>query len=157
MPYAIQIHIGIPAAAFSEASRGVANKALHEHSPELAEMERHSIEGRTPYRTGALRDAASAKPYKSEHSRSLVKLYYNDEPQLFEWHRVYAQYQEGPPMGHTTYTNDPRLMLYHVQDDDRAQIEAWAQQTVQTALDEWTAGAQAEADAAAAVGEAEAL
>src|SRR5262245_56013487 len=99
--------IGIPEdiykAMFEEAADDMIGKKLHERSGELAQFELSNIRRRTPRRTGALWDSAGAKPHKEPSNRSLATLYYEDEPQLFEWQRVYSIYQEGPPLGIETY------------------------------------------------------
>jgi hypothetical protein len=145
-PNILSLKIGLPKEAFRRASaKGAVNRALHEHSDELASFELTNIRNRTPRRFGALRESAGATAYKNPSDRRLAQLYYDDEPQLFEWGRVYSVYQEGEPMGLSTYTNPPHQMLYHVGDEDASQIEEWAARVSQTALDEWTAGAQSEA------------
>jgi hypothetical protein len=106
------------------------NAALHLHSPELATDELQRVRDRTPYLTGALRSAAEARSYQGATSRQLVKIWYSDEPQLFEWNRVYVAYQEGPPLGLSTYTNPPRLMLQQAPAVDTPAIQAWADQVV---------------------------
>jgi hypothetical protein len=145
----IRIKIGIPAASFNEATKGLISAALHAHSQELADLERPKVRGRTPVRYGALRESLNLKAYPSPKSRALIKIWYDDEPQLFEWHRVYSYYQEYLPLGKSTYTPNKAQMLFHVTDEDAPGIEEWASRVGQTALDEWTAQAQAEADAAA--------
>lgn len=149
MPLKLSIKIGIPWASFNEATKGLINVALHKHSPELGLMERISVRGRTPRLYGALKESVSSQDSKRRKTGPLTTLYFDDEPQLFEWHRVYAKYQEGPPIGIPGYTatGAPRHMLYDVLSEDANQIEEWAVRVAQTALDEWTAQAQAEADA----------
>lgn len=125
----IQVSEGLLQAA---ADRGALMRALHRRTPTLAPELETDLRGRTPKRTGALREAASSRANRSA-GPTLVTLYYDDEPQVVEWHRVYVAYQEGPPLGLATYTNGPRHMLYDTPEHDGERIETWAED----ALREW--------------------
>jgi hypothetical protein len=114
-------------------------EALHGNSAVLALEEAQRVRERTPVLTGALRSAVNYTNYTNPRSRQLVKVWYEDEPQLFTWKRVYAAYQEGPPLGLSTYTNAPHQMLYGAETEDAGAIQQWADETL----------AQAEAEAEA--------
>lgn len=96
-------------------------------APELAQIEQFNVTKRTLDRakdTGALADSVT---YALGQGRPvLATIYYAAGPQVRQWERVYAPYQEGPPEGLATYTNPPRHMLYDAQTEDTDQIEQWA-------------------------------
>lgn len=95
------------------------------HAPALASMEHTRIAGRTPERTGTL--VLSLTQEVNPDKDTLARLYFDPDAQLAgPWHRVYAKYQEGPPLGHTTYTNPPRWMVFNTLLDDLPLIRAWA-------------------------------
>jgi hypothetical protein len=100
-------------------------EVLHARTPDLRDMEVSNIQDRTPVRTGALQSSIDGIPYLDSGTDDLVFLFANDQPQLSEWGRVYAPYQEGPDLGLHTYTNPPRLMFASVLTDDIPQIEQW--------------------------------
>ncbi len=113
--------------------------ALHGNSAVLALEEAQRVRDRTPVLTGALRSSVDYRNYPKRTSKQLVKVWYEDEPQLFTWKRVYVDYQEGPPLGLSTYTNAPHQMLYRAEAEDAGAIQQWADETL----------AQAEAEAEA--------
>lgn len=114
---------------------------LHEHAQEIADTILAQIEGRTPVDTGALQEDET---YRLGASKStLVTWYVGEDYQLAEWNRVYAPYQEGPPLGKTTDTNGPHQMFALVATDDLPLIQSWADAAVAEALDGMTAEANA--------------
>lgn len=126
--------------------------ALRQASPQIGEEIADRIRDRArPYiRRGALYDSIDYLPYTGGVSGSrevnLVRWYADDAPQINDWGRVYAEYQEGPPLGKTTYTNDPRHLFYGVETDDAPAIQDWADQVVEQSLNDLAAQAQAEAE-----------
>lgn len=130
MPNSVSVNVTVSGSFLSPEE---VNKALHAASDELGDMEVGRVLERTPRDTGALRDSLSYRPYPNPKSKQLVKLWFDDEPQLFEWGRVYDPYQEGPPLGLSTYTNPPHQMLYLAETEDASAIQAWADEAVRQA------------------------
>jgi hypothetical protein len=94
-------------------------------APELASMEHTNITGREPEDTGTLIISTTQEVNPDENT--LVRIYTDPDTQLSgPWSRVYAQYQEGPPLGHTTYTRTTPHFFYDVLTDDLPDISAWA-------------------------------
>lgn len=110
-------------------------RSLHDHSPELADLEYDAIYGRTPQRTGALAEGLTKIAYTSTNTDDLALIYFDDQTQIDEWGRVYAPYQEGGQFGLPTYTNPPREMIGSSLTDDIPQIQAWGENACQEALD----------------------
>lgn len=119
--------------------------ALHEHAEEIADTILHRIEDRTPVDTGALKEDETyvLGPDKA----TLVTWFVGDAYQLTEWNRVYAPYQEGPPLGIAGYTASgaPVRMFERVATDDQPLIQSWADAVVGEALNQLTLNAQANA------------
>lgn len=115
-------------------------QVLHDHSEEIAQPILDNIEARTPELTGALKEDET---YQLGSGNLLVEWYVGDAYQLAEWHRPYAVYQEGPPMGLETYTNDAHQMFFRVTTDDLPLIADWAQRTVQDAAESMIEAANA--------------
>jgi hypothetical protein len=124
---------------------------LHEHAEDIAKQVLARIEDRTPVDTGALKEdetyeLANGGPAKAT---PIVTWYVGSEYQEAEWSREYAAYQEGPPLGESTYTNGPHQMFFSVSTDDMPLIETWAmavvgeavEQCVQAAIADTTQGA----------------
>lgn len=109
-------------------------EVLRFHMDEIGDEVLDKIEARTPEWTGALKEDETWKPLRGDKG-SLLQWCVGDDYQLTEWGRVYAPYQEGEPLGLHTYTNGPRHFLLDVQSADLPEIEAWALQTVQEAVD----------------------
>lgn len=121
----ISVEMMVPS-ALQELKDGVGVIAnWHLHAAELADLEQETVRGRTPVLTGALKDSTAALANVSQSE--LVHVYYDDTLQLSTWHRIYAEYQEGPPLGTPTYTNGPREMLGRADPDDLPQIREWAE------------------------------
>lgn len=110
-------------------------KAWHEDSETLAALEVTNVKARTPVDTGALQASVDATN-NTGSGPVLAEVFFNEDNQLSAWDRVYAQYQEGPPLGLSTYTNDPHQMLYAAQSEDAPAIVAWAVMSGQRALDQ---------------------
>jgi len=108
-------------------------KRLQANAPELIAIEIPKIKARTPVLTGALRDDIEGIPYNT--GNDIAFFHTNDVAQLSQWGRVYAPYQEGPPLGLNTYTNPPRQMFYSVLTDDIPDIEVWGKHCVEEAID----------------------
>jgi hypothetical protein len=99
-------------------------------APEIASIEHTSITGRMPEDTGTL--ILSTTQEVNPDKNTLVRIYTDPDAQLSgPWNRVYAQYQEGPPLGHTTYTRQTPHFFYDVLTDDLPQIAAWAEASAQ--------------------------
>ena len=94
-------------------------------APSLAAMEHTSIVKREPEDTGTLVLATTQEVNPDKDV--LARIYTDPDAQLSgPWQRVYAQYQEGPPLGHTTYTRQTPHFFYRAATDDIEQIRAWA-------------------------------
>jgi hypothetical protein len=105
--------------------------ALHAHAPEIAAIINRRIEARTPRDTGALiEDEAYTVPGAGA---TLVTWFVGDDYQVAEWGRVYSAYQEGPPLGLSTYTPGEHQMYNRVGTDDLDIIGAWAQGVIELA------------------------
>lgn len=114
-------------------SYGEILKVLRFHLDEIGDPILKHIESRTPILTGALREDEDWKPLGGRGG--LIQWYVGDTYQLTEWGRVYAQYQEGKPLGARGYTRGPWHMFEKVTTDDLAEIGQWAEDTVQEAVD----------------------
>lgn len=108
--------------------------ALRRATATLAPLLATRVRGRTPRQTGALREDVTGDAYTSAVSGTrqvkLVDLYVESGAQVSEWGRVYAAYQEGPPLGLSTYTNGPHQMFARVATEDLGLIEGWAEAAV---------------------------
>lgn len=117
-------------------SYGEILKVLRFHMAEIGDEVLDKIEARTPYLTGALREDEAWRPMAGSGVRGgLLEWYIRDEYQLAEWGRFYAPYQEGPPLGLSTYTNGPRHFMLDVQSKDLPEISEWALDVVREAVD----------------------
>lgn len=138
----ISISISVPKTDGMDSKRIM--NALRKASPVLVEKLLPIIRARTPRDTGALREALEGKAYPSEVSGNresqLAQFWYDDQPQIDEWKRVYAPYQEGPELGLSTYTNEPRRMLQQIGTTDQDLIDQWAEAAIQEALDQMAHG-----------------
>jgi hypothetical protein len=103
-------------------------QALRGNTQELSSRLLQRIESRTPIATGALRE--SWEPLYPPSGPEILSIGPNPAPQELAWGRVYAQYQEGPPLGLPTYTNDPHQMLRQADPEDLPTIEEWADATI---------------------------
>ena len=100
-------------------------QAWRERAEEIAAIEHHNIEDRTPMDTGTLDE--SLTEVTNPDPQTIAEVYTNPDVQLSgPWERVYAQYQEGPPLGHTTYTHTTPHFFYDVLTEDLGEIAAWA-------------------------------
>lgn len=113
-------------------------QSLHNHAQDLIDLEVPLIRARSPYLTGALRDDIKGLPYTTGDDIAL--LYADNAAQLAQWGKVYAPYQEGPPLGLSTWTNPPHQMFASVLTEDIPVIEQWAVEAAQEALDQCTQG-----------------
>ena len=105
-------------------------KEWKQHAWEIEDLEHTSIQYRTPENTRTLID--SIKGETNPDKDTIMRIYTDSGVQASgPWHRVYAQYQEGPPLGTTTYTNSPRQMFFRAVSDDATQIATWAYTTAQ--------------------------
>jgi hypothetical protein len=116
------------------------DEQLHEHTVELGLGLQDMVRELTPILTGALIMDIAYEAYTD--GPDLAYIYAEDIAQEAFWNRVYAQYQEGGPLGEHTYTNDPHEMFYETAvgaGNDYAQ--AWAALYVNEALALCVAGA----------------
>ena len=114
----------------SSLSGNDAIQAWRDHADEIAAIEHQNISGRTPEYTGTL--DASLTEVLNPDNQTIAQVYTDPDVQLSgPWERVYAQYQEGPPLGVSTYTNGPRQYVYGAFTEDLEEIQAWAQTTAQ--------------------------
>lgn len=111
------------------------DEQLHDHSPELGEILKQLVKDKTPVDTGALESSIDFDAYTSTGDADLVWVYADEGPQIATWNRVYVEYQEGPPMGLSTYTNNPRLMFMITSETDGQDATlVWAMQWVNYAI-----------------------
>jgi hypothetical protein len=129
----LQLGVNLSMPDFTQLKPSLLVKLLRFHVPEIADAILSRIEDRTPVDTGALKEDEAVRVLKS--GGELVEWYVGGEYQEAENQRVYAAYQEGPPLGQTTYTNGPHQMFARVATDDLLIIQAWANQVVAEALD----------------------
>lgn len=113
---------------------------LHDHSDEIATEVLHRIEDRTKVDTGALKEDET---YKLGRGEELVTWFVGEDYQIAENKRYYAPYQEGPPLGLSTYTNDPHQMFFKVTTDDLGLIADWAQRVIDDAAEAMSSAAEA--------------
>jgi hypothetical protein len=103
-------------------------QAWKDNAAEIAQIEHTSISDRTPEWTGTL-DASLTESLNPD-SLTIMQVYTDPAVQLAgPWERVYAQYQETPPLGHTTYTRTTPHYVYDAATEDLGQIAAWANKT----------------------------
>ena len=118
-------------------------KAWHEHAQELRDIEVLRVFGRTQeraYDTGALSESVSGRAYTDPGMDTLATIFFVSGPQMEQWNRTYARFNEGPPIGVTSPTIDgPRHMLYDMQTEDAPLIQQWAVEVGQAAVDEYAA------------------
>lgn len=112
---------------------------LHAHADDIAEEIETRIEDRTPEDTGALKEDETYTV--SGSATELVMWYVGTGYQEAENHRYYAPYQEGPPLGLSTYTNAPHQMYFRATTDDLPIIKEWAQAVVDDAVEQTTQAA----------------
>lgn len=112
-----------------------------QNAEELLAIEIANVTQRTmerAYDTGAL--ASSVTGNVGSGHPNLVSVWFNNAQQYSQWGRYYAPYQEGPPIGLSTYTNEPRHMLYDSKTDDVSQIQQWAVESGGSAANDWALG-----------------
>lgn len=109
-------------------------KEVHDDSQELLNLLYYRIEARTPKSSGALAASLDGENFTDPSTDDLVSFLYLDQPQIDQYGRVYAMYQEGGPLGLATYTNAPHEMLYKVQTDDAPLVNAWIKGSVEAAI-----------------------
>lgn len=130
------VELIVPEELLSDDLQNALMNSLRFRSPEIALDIILRIRERTPRDRGALRESETQQAYTSRVSGSkninLAKWYVEDGPQLAEWGRVYAPYQEGDL---PTYTNPPRRMFARTEEDDLGIIETWADEAVKGAAD----------------------
>jgi len=136
----LSVQVTMPAALKDLTGSGAALlNALRFNSPDIAAQIEDRIRERTQRMTGALAESITGQAYTSTVSGNrtvmLAMWYANDDPQLSEWNRVYVQYQEGPPLGESTYTNPPHQMFEQVEIEDLGLIQTWAEAAVQNSVD----------------------
>lgn len=108
-------------------------QALHDHASELGSVLYQLVQDKTPVLTGALKSDMTF--IANRGGDELVWVFAAGGNQLYMWGREYVQYQEGPPLGVSTYTNPPRQMfLQTAEGDGFAATETWAWATTQAAL-----------------------
>lgn len=114
----------------------------------LLELEKFKVTQRTmerAYDTGALASSVTGRAYQGAKSGTLVSVWFNPSQQYAAWGRYYAPYQEGPPIGASTYTNEPRHMLYDSYTYDRSSIQQWAVESAGEGAQDWLGTIVAEA------------
>jgi hypothetical protein len=116
-------------------------KAWKDHAEEIARIELDNIGGRVPEDTmtlfSSLTEEINPKP------QTIMDIYTDPEHQLAgPWHRVYAQYQEGNPLGHPTYTRGNLQYVYRAASEDIDEIRSWAERVAQEAADKMSNDAQ---------------
>jgi hypothetical protein len=108
-------------------------RELRLEAPILAADLTLMVQDKTPVLIGALRSDIHGIPNLDENTLALI--YPTGVEQLLTWGREYVKYQEGPPMGVTTYTNPPRQMFETTATTDGlAYTEAWAEQAILTGI-----------------------
>ena len=112
---------------------------LHENTPELSDLLVFLVSEKTPVRSGALLGSITGIPY-TDDGDDLAYVYADPGPQLDQYNRVYAPYQEGPSLGLSTFTNAPHQMFARTGTDDLPLIAEWAREHAQEALDLCVAG-----------------
>jgi hypothetical protein len=135
----IEAHWEYPDAKQFDSSRII--EAWRQHAQEIAEIEHGNISGRTPKQTGTL--DSSLTDLLNPDKQTIAQVYTDPDTQLSgPWERVYAQYQEGNPLGHPTYTRGNLQYVYHAHDEDIQQIQDWARKVAQEAADKMSNDAQ---------------
>lgn len=110
-------------------------RELHLQAPELGVILVSLVREKTPVLTGALQSSITAIANPPGDRANLLEVFPADDEQLITWGRIYAPYQEGPPLGLSTYTNEPRQMFQLTADTDGlAATEIWAQAAVDGGL-----------------------
>jgi hypothetical protein len=113
-------------------------RAWRDHAEEIARIELDSIGGRTPEDTKTL--FSSLTEEINPNPQTIMSIYTDPEHQLTgPWERVYAQYQEGPPLGHTTYTRGQVQYVYRAASEDLQQIKDWADRVAKDGIDQGVA------------------
>jgi hypothetical protein len=106
---------------------------LHADSANLGVILGLLVEARTPVDTGGLLSDITFDP--NPGGDDIVLIYAGDTGQMASWNRIYVQYQEGPPLGVSTYTNPPRNMFqFTATTDGLVATETWAIENVLVAL-----------------------
>ncbi len=103
---------------------------IYENIQILAEAINERIQGRTPVDTGALVSSEKFEINQDTNIPDLINFYADDAEQLAAWGRVYVLYQEGPPLGLSTYTNDPHQMYFLSESEDLSEAQAYLDMTV---------------------------
>lgn len=114
----------------------IIRKSVHDGTPELARDEVEVVISRTPLLTGALRDDVEGDGNTDPDSDELAYIRSGTNNQLAEWNRVYVQYQEGPDLGVSTFTNAPHQMYAQVGSTDIPALEEWASSRLSIAATE---------------------
>ena len=140
----IRISLTIPGAGPLEHGGDTLMQRLRTAAPALAAMEHTNIVRREPEDTGTLVLSTTQEVNPSQDV--LARIYTDPDTQLAgPWQRVYAQYQEGPPLGHTTYTHQTPQFFYRAATEDIAQIRAWAQAAGGQGVNDVVGASEAEA------------
>lgn len=143
MPFGVQVVVPAALAKMADSPAELMS-SLRASTPEIAELIESRIRQRSPRDTGGLRDAIDSQAYTGGVSGTnqvmLAKWYANDGPQLDAWNRVYVAYQEGPPLGLSTYTRGEHHMFEQVESTDLGLIEAWAEAAVNQAVNRMMGG-----------------
>jgi hypothetical protein len=106
-----------------------AMEGLHKDAERIAKIIQQRIRDRSPDDTGAMKEDETYKVFGE--GEQLVTWYAGSYNQETENHRYYLPYQEGPPMGLKTYTNEPHRMFERVTTEDPGLIEDWAYQVIE--------------------------
>lgn len=110
-------------------------QAWREQAQELLDMEKENIANRIPVSTGTLLDSLTG--VTNPDPITIIDVYTDPDIQLSgPWGRVYDTYQEGPPLGASTYTNEPRQFIYSALTEDEDQIRSWVQAIAQKVAQE---------------------
>lgn len=142
----VSLKITIPDLTHLVEELGTADETVIEgwgqNAETLLQTEIYNVTQRTiertsgPYSTGALASSVTGQAYPGSKNGTLISVWFNNAQQYSEWGRYYAPYQEGPPIGLSTFTNGPRHMLYDSQEQDAGEITDWAVQSGQATVDD---------------------
>ncbi len=111
-------------------------RQVHRDTQGLGDLLYANILERTPVRTGALMSSILEEVNTEDITNDDLIVFTVDEgPQMGAWNRVYWMYQEGNPLGLSTYTNAPHQMFYKVETDDLDLINAWIKGSIDSSLD----------------------
>lgn len=86
--------------------------SFYQSQEDLARVINNNIRMLTPVDTGALLRSEKYDVNENPGDDTLIRFYADSETQIEQWKRVYVSYQEGAPLGQSTYTNEAHQMYY---------------------------------------------